>query len=694
MTQYWAIAVGINQYLYLEQPLMYAERDAAVLYRYCVDDAEFPQAQCHLLTKAALKSDSTSGDASNVGDGITKAAIDQAVADVVQAASAQQTDPQIPTDDVIWFAFSGYGFHDAGEDYLLAADSNPEKPSTAIALGPLLETLGKAPRPLLLLDLKRLGLSSDAVLGKSALALAEQHGVTVILSCRPDQSPHETLALRQGLFTAALIESLHQSCITVAQLALDLGDRLPRLSEHHWRPLQNPAAFVPDDMRYQLIVPGKPLENPFPVPEEGAYPLEEAGYREADPAAPDPARVNPAALEDIYLGPETAPSPSLTDLSTARPSTLAPSSPALAAPPNPSIPTSPAPIPQATTTPSPPRPLDADQVFWRRIGIWGIGLLSLLILGVVVRNRTALFSAARPRPADDNAAKVETSDEVTSAALTAARAAIEGEQFDDALAWLDTVPPAKQDRDYAALRQAAQSGAGVRPADEDTLQVNAEILAQAIASLNQEREETPVNQASDFARAIAIAGRIQPGQPLYDEAQSYIQRWGNTVVDLAEARAQVGNYVDAIGAAQLIPPTVAAVYPRAQERIQQWQQQLSQGGRPGQRSLVASAEAIIKPSQASSYSEAIAHLRLVQRRDADYDQAQVLFERWSNNILDLAYERAYEGQLSSAIEAAALVPQDSSVYVEAREAIADWQWQIGAASEESDRIGALPDPIR
>ncbi|MGF1512132.1 MAG: hypothetical protein ACFB5Z_00320 [Elainellaceae cyanobacterium] len=636
MTKYWAIAVGINQYSFLK-PLMYAERDAAAIYRYCVDGAEFSADRCQLLTRAALQSDN-SGDDSGL---VSAERIYQSLEEIAQRAAE---------DDLIWFAFSGYGLCDGDEDYLLAADSNPENPATAVALSRVMKTLHQAAASsVLLVDLKSLGLPSDVALGKSTLIRAEQLDVPVILSGQPGQQSHETLTLRQGLFTAALLESLGHNCIALEQLAVDLGDRLPALSDRHWRPRQDPEVYIPDDRRYQLLVPGKPLENPFPIPED---------------VSPSP---RPAIPERQPPGsPAHGAGPAPTPLSLPDPTV----------PPKPPIPTLPAPIPQAASSLPSEDPPTTNQAFWRRIAPWGIGLLSLLIFGVVVRNRAALFSAADPP--NDRTAVISTvpndgADDGAAAALASARAAIEAQRYDDALEWLDTVPPAAQDREYAQLQQLARTGANQAAPEGDLLQVNAEILAQAIASLNQEREETPVNQASDFARAIAIAERIQPGQPLYDEAQSYIRRWGNTVIDLAEARAQSGNYVDAIGAARLIPPSVAVVHERAQARIQQWEQQLGQGST--QQSLLASAEALIQPNQASSYNEAIAHLRLIERRDADYAQAQDLIDRWSSDILDLAHGRAYEGRFTSAISAASLVPQDATVYVDAREAIADWQWQ-------------------
>lgn len=651
MTQYWAIAVGINQYAHLQSSLMYAERDAAALYRYWLDEAKLEPDHCRLITGASAGE--ISGQESDLGlasDGSddyampTQAAIYDAIASVA---------PQTSADDVFWFTFSGYGLHRDGEDHLLTVDSDPDngtKGSSSIALRDLMTRLSNmAAQPVLFLDLKRLGRESDALLGGSTLALAEQHGIPTILSCQPKQISHETLTLRQGLFTAALLESLRQSGVALDQLGQDLRDRLPQLSERHWRPAQTPMIFVPDAVRYQLLAPGKPDQMPLP---------DDDGLNDGLNNGLNNGPNNKQSQDPESRAESSAASPGLDLPNLPSPLVQRGSPPSL-----PSVPTAPAPTPQITpqltsqTAPSPgaepvtPQPgvqtaAHTDDILWRRIIPWSAALLILLIFGVVIRNRAALFG--NEQSGQREAAQLDVAPLPNGT---------------------DTAPPPSI------------------PVDQ---QVNAEILAQAIASLNQEREETPVNQASDFARAITIAERIQPGQPLYTEAQDYVQRWGNTVVDLAEARAQSGNYVDAIGAANLIPPSVTAVYPRAQERVRQWQQQLGQG--LTQRSVIASAQTLIQAGQASSYSQAIAHARLVQPRDVDYDQAQTLIERWSTNILDLAYRRAYGGQFSSAIEAASLVPQDAAVYVDAREAIADWQWQLGLESETDSQIGLLSEP--
>lgn len=49
MKRYICIAIGINQYQYL-QPLNYAQKDAEAIYEYLVDVAGFPRDQSLLIT--------------------------------------------------------------------------------------------------------------------------------------------------------------------------------------------------------------------------------------------------------------------------------------------------------------------------------------------------------------------------------------------------------------------------------------------------------------------------------------------------------------------------------------------------------------------------------------------------------------------------------------------------------------------
>lgn len=650
MTNYWAIAIGINQYQHL-QPLMYAQRDAYAIQQFLLQEAQFPGSQCRLLTDTSP----AIGEHSTIP---TRENIQHFVVQICQQAIQPQ--------DVLWFFWSGYAVQHQERDYLLPIDGDPTQPvATGIPMSELFATLRTAPTQniVVLLDMKRGSstLNEEPRLGYHSLALASEHKLAAFLACQPDQFSHETLALRQGLFTTALLEGLRSyGCVTLAHLAQYLSDRLPELSQQHWRPQQVPAVSIPAELRYQLILPGKPTSP------DGALPPDVPGL--------DLSRPLPVELPNL-------------EPSTEGTSGLAPS---------PSEPVTPVSQPESPAMVEDESDSRDNEHFWTRLLKWGGLLFGLLLAGVLIRNWSALRGTddSPQTPGGANGAEVipvpnDTSNDIEDAAVipedlgsdTAfqttddpqvafqrANQALAAGQPEEALRWLDQVPSAEQTEEYASLRASAEQLSG------QVGQTNRAILDEAIASMNRARENTPVNQASDFHRAITQANRIQPGQPLYDEAQQAIQRWSRIILDLAEARAKTGNYQDAIASAQLVPPSQADIRQVAEQRISEWQESLAQESVNA--NAIAQAEALIQPGNASSYSEAIAQLRSIQPGQPGYNQSRVQIDALGQEILAIAYDRAADGDLYEAVNAAALVPEDSSVYLEAREAIAGWRQQL------------------
>jgi hypothetical protein len=81
---------------------------------------------------------------------------------------------------------------------------------------------------------------------------------------------------------------------------------------------------------------------------------------------------------------------------------------------------------------------------------------------------------------------------------------------------------------------------------------------------------------------------------------------------------------------------------------------------------------------ASHYHSAIAAARLVPSDQGEtYASAQRAITHWSQTILNLAQARAREGRLNVAIQAAELIPPNTSAYNTAQEAIARWETQWG-----------------
>jgi len=84
------------------------------------------------------------------------------------------------------------------------------------------------------------------------------------------------------------------------------------------------------------------------------------------------------------------------------------------------------------------------------------------------------------------------------------------------------------------------------------------------------------HQASDFIRGIAELRKISPQSPVYPEAQARITFWSQTILEIAQGRAEVGNWQDAIAAANLVPRDQSSIYAIAQQGIRDWQEKLTQ----------------------------------------------------------------------------------------------------------------------
>ncbi|MBK4732701.1 caspase family protein [Oxynema sp. CENA135] len=93
-----------------------------------------------------------------------------------------------------------------------------------------------------------------------------------------------------------------------------------------------------------------------------------------------------------------------------------------------------------------------------------------------------------------------------------------------------------------------------------TAEKNREILQEAQSLVRR-------GQASSYNRAIALARQITPGQPQYEQARTLIERWSDTILQIAQYRASRRRFSTATQAAQLVPQDTAA-YPAAKELLE------------------------------------------------------------------------------------------------------------------------------
>lgn len=603
MANYWAIAIGINQYQHL-QPLMYAQRDAQALRDFFIREARFPSKQCFLLTDSFLRRNRTETSPTR---------------ESIEACIARTCQQRLQPNDFLWCFFSGYGMRFEGKDYLMPMAGDPAQvATTGIPIELLFSIFETAPTRniFLVLDVNRSQNASFAEgVGDQTLLLAREHGIPTLLSCPPHQFSHETLALRQGLFTAAVLEGIRQQgCLTPGQLVQFLSDRLPELSEQHWRPRQDLLAFVPAEKKYQLIVPkeaaislGAAIETPVEVDDRAVASNGGGASQNGHLAERSWNSLQSSNLSDLSFPTALldagwdSPTPSTPDLQETIPQSAAMRRPEL--------------LPEQVGS--------ADELFWRRLLIWSSMIAAALLIGVVLRNSGELVrdgstvSTSEASPITQSEGAAGDADEVISqpaiqaepgSALEAAYIAVRIRDFNEAKFQLSQVPAAERNAEYTQVLEQANKG----------------LLSDAKVLLTRTRELTTENQAADFVEAINLAQQIQPGEPQYEEAQQYINRWSHVIFDMAQGRADRRN---------------------------------------GSSTSIA----------AENYSKAIATVRLIPANTDVFQQGQEAIAQWSQRILDLANHRASEGMYDVAIQAAELIPADAPAYEPAQAAIAEWR---------------------
>ena len=624
MANYWAIAIGINQYQ-LFQPLSCAQADAEALEDFLVTEGGFVPKHCLVMTD-------TSPPIEDRSTYPTKENILLLLEDL--AATSWQPE------DYLWLFFSGYGVNYKGKDYLMPAEGNPELvQETGIELRSLMQSLQLAEmNVLLLLDINRaFGTQADAPVGEETIELAQELQLATILSCQPEQFSHESSELGHGFFTAALLEALRSgNGSNLADLESYLSLLMPKLCQHHWRPVQNPATIIPS--RPQVILPQLAMESDFEAnaviyPEESfavalaAPPLDDYPKTSAERGRWGEATVNSSQQVKAHKVEKSKSQP------------VQESATSLVSQPMPEtslrVNTKGRFIPNSSKGYVSRLPSNQPSIpFWKQFILWGGG--SLLVAGLIavvfLRNQETF----RIKQISNTSPNATASDRQVIQNLPN-----------------DRTPP---------VRLKNQSSAQITSSSESKKR-NQAVLDLAKMSLRQ-------TQASDLSLAIATARKIQPGEPLYEQAQENIKIWSRMILDLAEGRAKQRQYASAIAAARLITKD-EALYAKAQAAINLWRLEGKQY--VTNKTLLDAANALIKSEQASTYNRAIEVAKKVPSDQPGFDTAQKSINKWSEKILDLAKRRAAEGDSNAAIATAALVPEETATYEDAQDAIQKWQ---------------------
>jgi Caspase domain len=234
MAPYASIAIGIDRYQ-LFQPLNFASADAQAMDQFFQQSSGWTAERCLLMTdnSASINGYSTFPHQQNI-----QRWLEHFCWEVLQ-----------PGEPVCFF-FSGYGLSSNGKEYLMPIDGEPQNPDqTGISLASLYR-LFSAPglEAMFFLDANR-GINGRGF-GAGAAALAKEFEIPTFLSCQAQEFSHEAMGLKQGIFTAVCLEALRsQPNLSLSKLQEYLSIRVPELSEHHWQPLQNPWAVLPNNGR-------------------------------------------------------------------------------------------------------------------------------------------------------------------------------------------------------------------------------------------------------------------------------------------------------------------------------------------------------------------------------------------------------------------------------------------------------------
>ncbi len=601
-----AIAIGINQYQNF-QPLSCAQQDAQAFCDFWIYQAGLPSNQCLLFSEVSqpVQGESTYPDRRNLEYWIN------------QISTAGNPLFPLDPDDHLWVFFSGYGSSIDGQDYLMPIDGHPHQiPSTGLSIEWLFSRLRALPTSnlVVILEMNRAAsLQIGGLLGNQTAHLAREWEVPVLLSCQPGQFSQETLELRQGLFTAALLEGLRSGqCSTLGSLDAYVQRRLMELSDQHNRPNQQALMVVsPPSQMHRVILPVEESLEPEEVSSEGV---------------PQPTPVLQTTSTEISKPMEPDKKPQSPD-------------------------------PKSNAN-------EEDAQFWRLLILaWG-GIALILIGGVFLRNRTA-FTAVEGEPTPAVTETVNGSPSPSPQISPSEVVVIPTPAPSPETASPEPVASAPPVQEVPTAPMTAEVVESPAPPSQPA-GGSPPTLATVTAVLGSQ-------QASLYLKAIEKARQISASDPSYAEAQTKIEQWSQAIMDIAMGRAAQGQFEGAVAAAGLIPKEVSS-YANAQNLMATWKQSAVQA--KANEKVIQQAKGMVKGNQASSYNQAIAKLKTIPPGQPGSEVAQKLANQWSQEILKIAYRRLPSNGPAAAIAVAQLVPQNTAAYTEAQKAIAVWRTRL------------------
>ncbi len=639
MANYWAITIGINQYRHL-QPLRHAQNDALFMHRFFVEEAGIPSDHCVLLSDLAT----------SVGHQVVypdKPAIAEWIHTITQ---------QVGSGDIVWVFFSGYGVQLEEADYLMPIDGDPGQiKDTGIAVADLIDTLAQLPaaQTLLVLDINRSqGALAGQSIGTEVMDLAQQQQIPTLLSCQPEQYSHETLGVRHGLFTAALLEALQQNCTTLSQISDYVTKRLPELCDHHWRPIQNLVSLVPEGQGTAAVVPeGYPTASVDTLTAESArqkdrdYDLVAEGLSAGGLATGSLAGEKPS-IEPPWKAAAIAE----TDTAIAPPATNGTG-----------VDGTEIDDPDADLYAESVQPLYSEETdAFNRYGTTGVDQSNGSFNGSAngATASSAIVPYQKPSASAVSGAKLRNWGLLALALLVGGvllkqpfvAASWEGLSKKIGIPTLGSKPQADANNNESA-------GSSIDP----------------VATVDDDAAAPDAADGSDSPDAADSAAPAAAGTAAGSDAAAGEQEQiaGKALIARASNALKQRQYSDALIALQQVPQsqrdaTFSSVLTQARAGAAEAQQ--------ANASVLTDARTAIQPTQASQFADAIAKARSIQSGEPYYEEAQQDIRSWSQIILDIAEGRATSGNLDRAIAAAGVMPYDNAEFhKKAQERIAFWQ---------------------
>lgn len=206
-----------------------------------------------------------------------------------------------------------------------------------------------------------------------------------------------------------------------------------------------------------------------------------------------------------------------------------------------------------------------------------------------------------------------------------------------------------------------------------------------------------------------------PDNPLYGEAQRLMTEWSNSILTYARQKMQQSDYKGAVELAKQIPKSSPA-YPDAQAQITEWQKEWQQfekiyvaaqqalksqnwnvaleqilalreadftywrsqqanalsqqlSDEKEARKLLQQANNLARSGSPEQLSTAITLLSQIKRKTFTWAEAQVNFQRWSENLLGIGFQHWQKGGLDQAIATAKRVSLNPDLAEEAENLI-------------------------